>query len=168
MKSLTQILFFTFIMLPVFSFAQNEMAVNSKYKTFSSSVNLEFTEKAAATDLLLNGYNLAHENDKCNTYKKMKTAGIVMTIAGSTAFAGGVALIIIGAIEDEENIKEHDVNGKVIAGIFTALGGGMTATAGIPLLIIGAVKSKKYCNGTDKTSMILGAHENGVGAKITF
>ena len=98
----------------------------------------------------------------------MRTAGMIMTIAGSAIFAGGVALLLVTAWDEVDNNNDDHVEGKVVLGVASIVGGGLTATAGIPLMIIGGVKSKKYCSGKGKTSMNIGTQRNGVGASITF
>ena len=168
MKNLTKLSLLLAFLLPVISYGQKEMASINDYKTFSSSANLEFTEKGTAADLLINANYKVADKDKCKTYKSMRTAGLIMTIAGSAVFAGGIALLITTAFDEDTYDNDDHVEGKVVLGVASIIGGGLTGTAGIPLMIIGGIKSKKYCSEKDKTSMNIGTQRNGVGASLTF
>lgn len=165
MKNFTKLMFMMAFILPVLSYGQNELASNTEFKSFSSSVNLEFTEVASAADLDFNTYHLA--KDKCKTYKSMRTAGLIMTIVGPPVFIGGVVLMI-STILDDDYYDNGEGLGRAGLGLLGMGTGVVLSGAGVPLLVIGSVKSKKYCNNNVRSSMNLGIQKSGVGAALTF
>ena len=165
MKNFTKLLLFLAFVLPNITFSQNEVAVATDYKTFASSANLEFTEKATADDLDFNSYHAV--KDKCQTYKSMRTAGLVMTIVGPPVFVGGV-ILLFSSIFDEDYYDDDAGLGRAGLGLLGMGTGAVLTGAGVPLLIVGGIKSKKYCGAKGKSSMNLGVQKSGVGAALTF
>lgn len=154
---------FSFLMLPLFLNAQELVSV-STYKTFSSSANLDYMDQPTRADLNLTS-TYAPEKDKCKTYKGMKVAGLVLTITGPVVFVGGTVLVVIGAINSEDNGDKYA--GLAAVGAIGMVTGALMTGAGIPLLIVGNIKSKKYCGG--KSSQLnLNTNKNGIGLAFTF
>ena len=172
MKNSTKLFLFIFFVFPFIAFSQNEISGNIQYKNFSNSANLHFMELPTSPDILLGtNYGMKAPKDKCITYKRMKTTGLILTIAGSVVMAGGIALIL--SVVETENLlglddgDDTDLN-RLIAGYGCSLMGGASLSAGIPLLIIGNIKSNKFCSGKESSYLSAGAQDNGVGMKLTF
>lgn len=154
---------FVALFFPLFAGAQDVAVSTTDYKTFVSSANLEYMDRATASDLLLYSGDFAAK-DKCKSYTSMKKVGTVLTIVGPVVFAGGVASLIVGVIRSEEDEDQ----GLGLAGIgLLGMGSGFVLTgAGVPLMIVGRIKSRQYCGKS--SSMIIQSGKNGVGAALVF
>lgn len=114
-------------------------------------------ELPTSPDILLGtNYGMKAPKDKCKAYKRMKTTGLILTIAGSVVMAGGIALIL--SVVETENLlglddgDDTDLN-RLIAGYGCSLIGCVSLSAGIPLLIIGNIKSNKKTPAPEKSSL---------------
>ena len=168
MKNNSNPLLFVVFLFPISLFCQKELASSTNYKSYSSSLNNEFSESSTTLVLPINMKLNLVAKDKCITYKSMNTAGAVMTIFGSIFFVGGTAMLFISAGDNYEDKSGNKIGGLVIAGVSGVVVGGMALGGGIPLMIIGKLKSRKYCSGKESSYLSVGAHDNGLGMTLTF
>ena len=168
MKNNSNPLLFVVFLFPISLFCQKELASSTNYKSYSSSLNNEFSESSTTLVLPINMKLNLVAKDKCRTYKSMNTAGAVMTIFGSIFFVGGTAMLFISAGDNYEDKSGNKIGGLVIAGVSGVVVGGMALGGGIPLMIIGKLKSRKYCSGKESSYLSVGARDNGLGMTLTF
>ena len=168
MKNNSNPLLFVVFLFPISLFCQKELASSTNYKSYSSSLNNEFSESSTTLVLPINMKLNLVAKDKCRTYKSMNTAGAVMTIFGSIFFVGGTAMLFISAGDNYEDKSGNKIGGLVIAGVSGVVVGAMALGGRIPLMIIGKLKSRKYCSGKESSYLSVGAHDNGLGMTLTF
>lgn len=122
----------------------------------------------------------AAEYDKCRTYKRMQTAGIVLLATGvPTMVTGGVMMhvgarggVVINTTGDgrPNTVRRYSADnpGLIAAGaVFTTLGVAMTAS-GTALTIAGSVKKHKYCGSASPRAFYISPSNSGTGIAATF
>ena len=87
-------------------------------------------EKASQEDL----------NLYLNKAKKTKTAGIILTIVGSIALAGGSVLLVDSTVDV---ILDTSSTTEVNTMAYLLIGGAVTTYVGLPLLIVGSSRVNK-------------------------
>lgn len=150
------VLFILAISLIDVCFGQNSPQSEGEFHPAISKVKLQPYLPSSSMLLMSMGnskseayhYEGEHAIDKCNSYRKMKIAGIILSAVG-----GG--MIVTGAIMRGTAVARN-TNGDITYNDYWGLmnGGGamvglgvLSAGAGIPLAIIGSVKTRRYCRG---------------------
>ena len=164
MRTIMNMLLVLGVLIP-FAMNGQEMASNSGYKTFASSVGIEFIDRATDSDLNLYAGKIQYK-DKCTAFTKMKKAGTIMTVFGSIALISG--FIASNSDADFQNGGYFLSDADIIS--FLGFTSGVLLTgAGIPLMIVGIVKSKNYCGSNGSTPrIILKSEGNSAGLALIF
>ncbi len=123
-----------------------------------------FTSNAATT------FN--YNEEKYRKFKKLRTAGIILTSVGAGLIIGGTALIIDGNNQnDGYNFRGDyydgdltDGDGKIVAGAVGIAFGALSVGGGITMWVIGNKKMKKYGGG----QMSIQSTKNGLGLAYKF
>ncbi len=107
---------------------------------------------------------------KIDKYKRMKTTGIVMIVAGSVATVIGVSNISSATYTTNQFGQRTTNDPSAITGALLVLGGAGLLGAGIPLTIIGSKQSKKYQYKFDALSLNLNLNlqQQGLGLSYKF
>ena len=120
--------------------------------------------------------NFNYNEEKYMKFKKMRTAGIVLTGIGAGMIIGGAALIAAGNNENEGrnfniNLDDDyyyddlsDGDGKIVAGAVGIIFGALSTGGGITMWVIGNNKMKKYGGGR----VMVQPAKNGVGLAYKF
>ena len=131
--------------------------------------NVDHTQFASAENRTYMGGGESNSSSKCNRFKKMKTAGIVLSAVGGGLLVGGITLVAIGSTQVTNNSINgtgtfgSDVGdaGMIAGGAVCIVFGTFSTGAGIPLAVIGSAKVKKYC-GAAKESYIISTRGNSL------
>ena len=95
-------------------------------------------------------YEGEHVMEKCNTYRNMKIAGIVLSaVGGGLIVSGSIIRGMAYRQNTDGTITNYDYNNAMAGGGAMIGVGVMSLGAGIPLAIIGSIKTHKYCYGGD-------------------
>jgi hypothetical protein len=128
----------------------------------------DHSQFASAENLTYMRGGESNSSGKCNRFKKMKTAGIVLSAVGGGLLVTGVALVAVGSADVANNASGNGAvdnsfrDAGMIGGGAACIGFGiLSAGAGIPLAVIGSIKSKKYC-GAAKESYIISTKGNSL------
>ncbi|MCH5599529.1 hypothetical protein [Niabella ginsengisoli] len=117
-----------------------------------------------------------YNEEKYRKFKKMRTAGIVLTSVGAGLIIGGSALIAAGNNENDGRNFEGDFDddyyyddltdgdSKIVAGVLGIAFGALSTGGGITMWVIGNNKMKKYGGG----QMSLQPTRNGLGLAYRF
>lgn len=106
--------------------------------------------------------------ESCRKYKKMQTAGIVLSAVGGGLLIGGATMIAVGVRDAANGTGTLNTVGLVAGGYVMVVTGVFTTGAGIPLAVIGSVKQKKYCRSASSSSLELHSGHNGTGLALNF
>ncbi len=151
----------TAIFIAITSFGQNTPQITGEFHQtnvyengqlnnhlFPTSASLLTLQKNIPPSDFTMQYDGEHAVAKCNAYRNMKIAGIILSVVG-----GG--LIVSGSIirgmayraNGDGTINNYDYNNAMAGGGAMIGLGVMSLGAGIPLAIIGTVKTHRYCYG---------------------
>jgi hypothetical protein len=105
---------------------------------------------------------------ECAKYRKMRTVGIGLSVAGGATFLTSVILLAVGShiSYDSNGFPYKGSEGAYVAGAVLIVPGILATGAGIPLAIIGSGKAKKSC--AEKASLNLDSGCNGLGLALSF
>lgn len=115
---------------------------------------------------------IPHNEEKFQKFKRMRTAGIVLTSVGAGLVLGGTLLIINGDNDNEYYVTNYYNGGynytngdtKIVVGVVGMLVGALSTGGGITMWIIGSNKMKKYGGG----GISVFPAKNGVGLAYKF
>jgi uncharacterized membrane protein len=105
---------------------------------------------------------------KIDKYKRMKSAGIVMIVAGSLATVIGVSNISSATYTINQYGQRTTNDPSAITGVLLVLGGAGLLGAGIPLTIIGSKQSKKYQRKFDALTIHLNLNPQQQGLAFSY
>ncbi len=106
---------------------------------------------------------------KIDKYKRMKTNGIVMIVAGTIATVVGVSNISSANYTTNPYTGQRTTSDpSAVTGALLVLGGAGLLGAGIPLTIIGSKKSKQYQRKFDALSLHLNLNPQQQGLALSL
>jgi hypothetical protein len=110
---------------------------------------------------------------KIDKYKRMKSTGIVMIVAGTVATIVGVSNISSAKYTTSTNpytgASQRTTNDpSAVTGALLVLGGAGLLGAGIPLTIIGSKKSKQYQRKLDALAIHLNINYQQQGVALSY
>ncbi|MFN8309309.1 MAG: hypothetical protein U0T73_05050 [Chitinophagales bacterium] len=108
------------------------------------------------------------DDEKCVRFKKMKTAGLGLTIGGGAGFLTSVILLAVGSSYSYDSYGYYSRNnyGAYVAGAILITPSILAAGAGVPLLIIGSRKSRQYCGSTANLEFV--TRNKSAGIALNF
>ncbi len=108
---------------------------------------------------------------KAEKYRRMKSTGTVLTVAGGVAFIVGIAMVANSSYTTTTNGYGQPIttatDGNPFAGALTFLAGSAALGAGIPLLIVGAHAEKKYQTKLEGVALHLNVNRQSAGLTLT-
>jgi lysylphosphatidylglycerol synthetase-like protein (DUF2156 family) len=110
---------------------------------------------------------------KVDKYKRMKSTGIVMIVAGTVATIVGVSNLSSAKYTTSTNpytgASQRTTNDpSAVTGALLFLGGAGLLGAGIPLTIIGSKKSKQYQRKLDALAIHLNINYQQQGVALSY
>jgi hypothetical protein len=109
---------------------------------------------------------------KIEKYKRMKTSGLLMIVAGSAMTVLGISKLIkdpyTSSTYSNGSSSTTTINQNGVEGELLFLGGSGLLGAGIPLAIIGSKKSKQYQRRYDALTLNLDPEQKGLTLSCKF
>lgn len=104
---------------------------------------------------------------KAEKYRRIKTAGAVLAITGTTMMVISVAISTVSYDDSSNGINEKDRMSETVEAI-TFLGGAACLATGIPLWIVGGVNEARYERKAKKSSVNLGLNPERPGLILSY